>query len=207
MAEIHGVSKLTDEKFLNLYAADGVNGRGVRSRYLIASRAKRTEDLKAVRGGDEPDAVAIYCLYGENHEFVVLEKQYRYPLNGPVYEFPAGLIDPGETPGQAAVRELYEETGLTFRPLSAGKVLEAARYSSPGMTDESVTTVFGYADGTVSDAHLEPTEEIRVVLADRKEALRILREERVDIRCAYQLMHFVTDEDPFAFVRRLTEAP
>ena len=46
-------------------------------------------------------------------------------------------------------------------------------------------------------------EEIEVVLADRNEVKRILKEERVAIMCAYMLMHFLKDEEPFAFLEDL----
>lgn len=42
---------------------------------------------------------------------LVLQKQYRPPIDKVVIEVPAGLIDEGETAEQAAVRELKEETG------------------------------------------------------------------------------------------------
>lgn len=41
----------------------------------------------------------------------MLQKQYRAPIDQVVIEVPAGLIDPGETPEECAVRELKEETG------------------------------------------------------------------------------------------------
>ena len=68
------------------------------------------------------------------------------------------------------------------------------------MTDESCATVYGYASGEVSASAQEDTEEIEVVLADREEVKRILREENVAIMCAYMLMHFLQDEEPFAFL-------
>ena len=49
------------------------------------------------------------------------------------------------------------------------------------------TTVYGYAEGEISKDAQEDTEEIEVVLADREEVKRILREENVAIMCAYQL--------------------
>lgn len=42
---------------------------------------------------------------------IILQKQYRPPVDKVVIEVPAGLIDEGETAEQAAVRELREETG------------------------------------------------------------------------------------------------
>lgn len=42
---------------------------------------------------------------------ILLEKQFRPPIDKVCIEFPAGLVDPGETPEESAVRELLEETG------------------------------------------------------------------------------------------------
>ena len=50
------------------------------------------------------------------------------------------------------------------------------------------------------------SEEIEVILADREEVKRILREERVAVVCSYMLMHFLHDEEPFAFLRVEEEA-
>ena len=42
-------------------------------------------------------------------------RKFRHPVNNNVLELPAGLIDPGETPFETALRELKEETGYTGR--------------------------------------------------------------------------------------------
>ena len=60
--------------------------------------------------------------------------------------------------------------------------------------------VYGYADGNISNKFIEDSEELEIVIADRDEVRRILREEKVAIMCAYQLMHFLVDEEPFAFL-------
>ena len=58
-----------------------------------------------------PGAVVILPLFEDGS--VLLERQFRYPLNQVFVEFPAGKIDPDETPLDCAKRELQEETGYT----------------------------------------------------------------------------------------------
>jgi ADP-ribose pyrophosphatase len=200
MAEIESIRKLTDSRFLNMYLVKGHNEKGHHSDYMVASRAKNTEELKIRTKKNTPDGVIIYCLCGEKKDRVVLVRQYRYPVDDFVYEMPAGLVENGEDYHEAAVRELHEETGLCFRPVAADPMFEAPRFTTIGMTDESCATVYGYAEGEVSDAYLEESEEIQVVLADRTECRRILREEKVSLNCAYSLMHFLSDDEPFAFL-------
>lgn len=200
MAIISKITKLTEERFINLFRFSGDNKKGHHSEYIVASRAKDIEHLKASTHENNADSVAIYSLYGEKKDRVVLVKQYRYPVDTWVYELPAGLVDPGETFREAAVREMHEETGLTFTPAETDPSFEMPRYTSVGMTDEACATVFGYSTGNISDKYLEESEEIEIVLADRDEVRRILREERVALICAYQLMHFLHDEDAFAFL-------
>src|SRR6516225_11807249 len=46
---------------------------------------------------------------------ILLVRQYRLPADAYLWELPAGRLDPGEKPFQAAKRELVEETGYTAR--------------------------------------------------------------------------------------------
>ena len=61
--------------------------------------------------------------------------------------------------------------------------------------------VYGHASGEPSRKYLEEGEDIQIILADRDEIRRILREERVALMTAYQLMHFLVDQEPFGFLR------
>ncbi len=132
---------------------------------------------------------------------MLLVRQYRYSIDDYIYEFPAGLVDEGETYQQAAIREMKEETGLTLHPVTVDAMYEKPYFTTIGLTDECCATVYGYAEGTVSSQWLEDAEDIEVVLADREEVRRILKEEKVAIMCAYMLMHFLQDEEPFAFLK------
>lgn len=200
MAVIKEITKLTDNRFLNLYHLKGQNKKGNPTNYFVASRAKRLEDLKCKTQENPADGVIIYSLYGEKKDRVVLVRQYRYPINGYIYEFPAGLVDEGEDFHQAAVREMHEETGLNLEPVPVNTGYEKPYFTTIGMTDESCATVYGYASGDITKKYQEENEEIEIVLADRAEVRRILREERISIMCAYQLMHFLKNEDPFYFL-------
>lgn len=89
---------------------------------------------------------------------IIITKQFRYLFNDWSWEFPAGRVDPGEEPLQAAVRELQEEAGVI-----AGK-LEYAGWFAPcnGLTAEKSYVYFA-TDLTYVEQELEDTEILEVV--------------------------------------------
>ncbi len=200
MDRIKSVKKQTANRFLNLYELDAAFRDGSRAPYYVASRRKQASELKAVTHDARPDGVIIYGVYGEEKDRVVLIRQFRYPVNDYVYEFPTGLVEPGEDMQEAGIREMFEETGLTFVPVDGG-CFSRPFFTTVGMTDESCGTLFGYCSGIPTSAHQEGAEDIQVILADRAECRRILKEEKVAIMCAYMLMHFIASEaDPLCFL-------
>ena len=200
MSSVGTITKKTDTPFLNFYELEAIHRDGSASPYYMASRTRDPEALKAVTHNQKADGVVLYGVYGENKDKLVLIRQFRYPIGGYVYEFPAGLVDPGESPEEAAVREMYEETGLHFT-LREGGSCSRPYFTTCGMTDECCVTAFGYCEGTPTNCHQEDSEDIQVVLADRKECRRILKEENVAIMCAYMLMHFIASSgDPLDFL-------
>ena len=122
-----------------------------------------------------PDGVVIYSLFGEKADHLIMVRQFRYPLNDYIYELPAGLIDPGESIKETAIREMKEETGLTFTPAEFDDFLSRPHFSSAGMTDETNCTVYGISTGMPNLDHLEPNEDLSVELVDKNEAKRILK--------------------------------
>lgn len=123
--------------------------------------------MDAVRAGGDlpepatfvPDAVCIVAR--TPRDTLVMEREFRYPLNSWCIAFPAGLVDPGEDILTCADRELQEETGYAVTPGSVMRVLPQAGYSSTGMTDETVQVVFVEAE-KIGDAHTEHSELIEV---------------------------------------------
>ena len=200
MSSVGKITKKTDNRFLHFYELEAIHRDGKASPYFMASRTGDPEQLKAVAHHNNPDGVILYGVYGEQKDKVVLIRQYRYPIAGYVYEFPAGLVEPGEDLLTSGAREMFEETGLTFRPIGFTKPF----FMSVGMTDESCGTVFGYCEGTPTNCNQEASEEIQVIIADRNECRRILKEESVALPCAYMLMHFIGSQgDPLAFLKSL----
>lgn len=201
--KIKKVTKTTENPFLNMYELDRESKTGKKGKYYVASRAKDVSRLKLNTKKNNPDGVIIYSLYGENQDKVVLVRQYRYSIDDYIYEFPAGLVEEDEDYREAAVREMKEETGLEFQPMDVNPAYEKPAFTTIGMTDESCAAVFGISKGEISQEYLEDTEEIEVVLADREEVRRILKEENVAIMCSYMLMHFLHDKEPFGFLTEM----
>lgn len=206
MNRIKGIKKQTENRFLNLYEFEAERRNGKTGPYFVASRAKEEQSLKAVSHNQHSDGVIIYGVYGEKKDKIVLIRQFRYPINDYIYEFPAGLVEEGEDLYDAGVREIFEETGLTFLPKKADMAYSKPFYTTVGMTDECCGTIYGYCSGTPTNDHQEDSEDIQIVLADRDECKRILKEENVAIMCAYMLMHFIHSEegtDPFGFLEEI----
>lgn len=75
------------------------------------------------------DAVGVIALLDD--ETILLVKQYRPAIKMETLEIPAGLLEEGECPKEAALRELEEETG--YRAKKIEKIYEY--FISPGMSD------------------------------------------------------------------------
>jgi ADP-ribose pyrophosphatase len=171
--EIVRVEKLTNEKWLNLFAATFRNGER-EGRWLFASRSH-----KPYAEGHKPQAVVIVpiLLAPDQPPQLVLVKEYRVPFGDYVFGFPAGLIDDGESIEEAVHREMLEETG--FEVVSIKRVTTPL-CSSAGLTDEVSPTVFVDVRRTPeSKQKLDGMEDIEVLLLDYQRVCELVENTQV----------------------------
>lgn len=105
---------------------------------------------------DHPGGVAIVSLTDNNE--IILVRQFRYPYKEIIYEIPAGKLEAGENPRDAALREFSEECGASaekFEPF--GEI-----YPTPGYCGE-IIRLFYAAGLTFGEQNLDPDEYLDVV--------------------------------------------
>ncbi|HXY68208.1 MAG TPA: NUDIX hydrolase [Gemmatimonadales bacterium] len=143
-------------------------------------------ELEMIR---HPGAAAVIpLLSGGDDPQLLLIHQYRYAAGGPIWEIPAGRLEPGESPEQCARRELLEEAGAT-----AGRWQRLTTiYTTPGFTDEQIH-LFVAHDLVVrpEDQRHEADEflELKPVLTSR--ALSMIRDgELVDGKTVVAVLFF-----------------
>lgn len=115
---------------------------------------------------DTPATVSVLALTEDGD--AVLVRQYRPGVDRLVLSLPGGLVDEGESPVAAGLRELREETGFGA---SSGALV--ASVDPPGHTRPRHTVI---ARGCVLEAEqlLDPLEDIEVVLVPLAELRRLL---------------------------------
>src|SRR5262249_11432488 len=106
--EITNVEKLTDEKWLNLFAAT-YRHTAHQGRWVFASRSDKPDPKKR-----HCDAVLMVAVLRDPDQppRLVMIKEFRVPVGDYVYGLPAGLLEPGEAIETTVRREMLEETGL-----------------------------------------------------------------------------------------------
>jgi ADP-ribose pyrophosphatase len=103
---------------------------------------------------------------------VILVRQYRYAVNAFLWELPAGSVDEGESPEEAARRECHEEIGL----VPSTVVRLSSLYPTPGYCDEEM--VFFRLSGletTDAQAALDEDEDIETRTFDLRDAREMVR--------------------------------
>ena len=174
--EFKGIEKKTEGKFITRYDLEYETADHKKKIYEMISRNKSISSYEELHG-DKPDAVVIIAT-NETGDKILLDKEFRLAPGEWVINFPAGLIDAGETPEESAVRELREETGLELYEID--DYLDMS-YSAVGFSNEINVCVVGKARGEFHEStstveEIEPgwytKAEVRELLKKYKFAAR-----------------------------------
>jgi ADP-ribose diphosphatase len=132
-------------------------------------------------------APSVVLIPFEDDGRVVLIQQYRAPIDRITWEFPAGRVDPGETPEEAARRECEEEIARVPQTLERIRGL----FPAPGFCDEELI-FFRVRDlrPPPPDSTRKPDEDeditaARLTVEDARAMVE--RGEIVDLKTAYAL--------------------
>jgi ADP-ribose pyrophosphatase len=119
-----------------------------------------------------PGAVMVVAELPDGR--LVLERQFRYPVQSVMVEFPAGKLDPGEDSLACAQRELLEETGYTARQWARAGVLHPVISYSTEFID-----IWFARELTAGERQLDAGEFLDVFSASADELLQWCRDGRV----------------------------
>lgn len=170
--KIINITQITDNKFLNLFKLkyDKIS-------YFIASRRKYSDIAVNQLNHEYCDAVMIVPIIDMTK--TVLIKQFRPAINDYIYEFPAGLVEPGENIKTTAKRELFKETGLEMKEIIR---ITNPMYTSAGMSDESLVIALVNAKGSATNTNILENENIEVLEIQISEISNFCRTHIVDIK-------------------------
>lgn len=112
-----------------------------------------------------PGGVGVLAL--DENGNVPLVKQFRYPIQKLLLEIPAGKLEPGEDPGEAARRELSEETGCEADEM----IYLGYALASPGFCNEALHMYLARGLRRIGQ-HLDQDEFLDVVYMPFEELVR-----------------------------------
>lgn len=170
MMEFNGIEKVHEGSFIDRYNITYTTSDNKKKVYEMISRDKNISTEEQIRN-PHTDGVVI-VVTDKSGERILLNKEFRMAVDDYVYNFPAGLIDEGETPAIAAERELREETGLTLIQID-DELYDS--YSAIGFSNETNAVIIGKAEGTFKPS-TSTVEEIEAAWYTKEEVKKLLKD-------------------------------
>lgn len=167
--QVKKIEKKHEGRFITRYDITYLLNNGEEKVYEIISRDNNITDIAQLRK-TEPDSVVL-IMEDETGERILLNREFRMSIGEWIYNFPAGLIDPGETPEEAAARELREETGLELKEIRSR--IDGG-YSAIGFSNELTVCFMGTACGEFKESS-SFEEEIEAAWYTREEVRELLK--------------------------------
>ncbi len=131
------------------------------------------------------------CIIPVLNDEIIFVKQYRSGAEKILLELPAGIVDENETPLDAAIRELQEETKYSSTKIT----YLGAYYSSPGFTDELVHLYIA-EDLFPSSLDLDEDEFLELSKYNKKQINRLLTSNTIsDMKTALGLMFYLNSKN------------
>ena len=167
--EFKSIEKIFGSRFITRYNVKYKTSDGSIKDYEMISRRndlKTYEDLK----NNKAEAVVL-IMHDTTSQKILINKEFRMAVGDYAYNFPAGLIDPGEDYKTAAARELWEETGLSLKSIED---VWPMSYSAVGIMNERSIVVIGTADGEFAPS-TSAEEEIEAMWITKEEMQKLLK--------------------------------
>lgn len=167
--KFQSMKKVGEGKFISRYDLTYKTVEGNEKIYEIISRDKDIDSFDKLV--NHPVDAVVLIMHDAAGEKVLLNREYRMAVGTFVYNFPAGLIDPGEEPLESARRELLEETGLSL--VRVDDIIRES-YSAVGFANEKNICVVGVAEGKFAPSTSD-VEEIEAGWYTKTEVRELLR--------------------------------
>jgi len=153
----------------------------VRTDTAVSPRTGTAHDFYIIESRDWINVIPV-----TDDDQVVMVKQYRHGSREITLEIPGGIVDPGDTPEEAASRELLEETGYQAQEwIKIGAV-----NPNPALFSNRCFTFLARNIEKVKNPLPDPAEDIEVILIPLSDIPELIRQGKIDHAIVIAAFHF-----------------